>query len=206
MQSISQELHDDAGQQLTVINFQLENLKLDFPDLALTTNPLSESISNLSNSLRNISHLLSNSFVSKNDLYVTIKAELDRLNKQSKIDISYKIVANSKKQFSDTEKIMLFRIFQETINNSLKHAKAKKISVEIFENPIFKLQITDDGKGFDTYKSESKKSIGISNMKTRAKLIRFDLRKAIHLSIISLLISITFANEIKASDWELMFL
>jgi glucose-6-phosphate-specific signal transduction histidine kinase len=29
LQNISQELHDDAGQQLTVINFQLENLKLD---------------------------------------------------------------------------------------------------------------------------------------------------------------------------------
>src|SRR5690606_6684395 len=46
--NISHDLHDDAGQQLTYINFQLENLKLDSPDLQNIMAPVSESLTQLS--------------------------------------------------------------------------------------------------------------------------------------------------------------
>ena len=58
LNSISQDLHDDAGQQLTVINFQLENLKLDINDIDNKLEAVSTSVAQLANSLRKISHSL----------------------------------------------------------------------------------------------------------------------------------------------------
>ncbi len=173
--TISQELHDDAGQQLTYINIQLENFKVDFPDFKAIINPISDSAGQLSKSLRNISHLLNNSFISKNNLYQTIKTELDRLKKQSKIKIVYHIEPNAKKVFSDTEKIMIFRIFQETINNILKHAKCTQITISITEKPVFEIQIIDNGIGFIQNQNNDNQSVGLENMHKRAAMINYNL-------------------------------
>jgi signal transduction histidine kinase len=58
LHNISQDLHDDAGQQLTYINFQLENIKIDQPQIAEQIEPLSQSLGLLSQSIRSISHSL----------------------------------------------------------------------------------------------------------------------------------------------------
>lgn len=173
--AISQELHDDAGQQLTAINFQIENLKLDYPSFEPKFQPLSDSIGGLSKSLREISHLLNNSFISKANLYQTIQSELDRINKHSKFTIDFKVAAKPTKKFSETEKIMIFRIFQESINNIIKHAKANKIAVDIKESPVFEITINDNGKGFNPDKKNTNQSIGIENMHKRANLINYNL-------------------------------
>src|SRR5690606_25326624 len=52
LNNVSQDLHDDAGQQLTYINFQLENLKLDSPEMRQILDPISQSLSQLSASVR----------------------------------------------------------------------------------------------------------------------------------------------------------
>jgi len=173
--AISQELHDDAGQQLSAINFQIENLKIDYPNFDPKIQPLSDSIGNLSKSLREISHLLNNSFVCKNNLYQTIKSELDRINKHSKFTINLDLEAKPRKKFSETEKIMIFRIFQESLNNILKHAKATQIRVNITENPVFEITINDNGKGFNPDKKTINQSIGLENMYKRARMINYIL-------------------------------
>ena len=76
LKNISQDLHDDAGQQLTYINFQLENLKLDAPEFSSTLQPISESVSLLSSSIRGISHSLNNQLLRQHDLLKAIESEL----------------------------------------------------------------------------------------------------------------------------------
>jgi signal transduction histidine kinase len=173
--AISQELHDDAGQQLTAINFQIENIKIDFPNFEPQIQPLSDSIGSLSKSVRDISHLLNNSFISKNNLFQTIKTELDRIKKHSKISVEYIVEEKPKKTFSQTEKIMIFRIFQESLNNILKHAKATKIKVNITEKPVFEIIITDNGIGFNPDEKTLHQSIGLENMHKRARMIDYSL-------------------------------
>lgn len=173
--AISQELHDDAGQQLSAINFQIENLKIDYPHFEPKLQPLSDSIGSLSKSLREISHLLNKSFISKNNLYQTIQSELDRINKHSKFAIAFVVEVTPKKKFSETEKIMIFRIFQESLNNILKHAKATKIDVNVTESPVFKITIYDNGRGFVINKKIENQSIGLENMYKRALMIDYVL-------------------------------
>ena len=173
LNNISQDLHDDAGQQLTFINFQIENLKFDSPELQQQLEPISQSINNLSQSIRSISHSLNHQLLLQQDLLKAIQSEVERMQKNDKIKLNLELDNSSSKEFSTNEKIVIYRIFQEIINNAFKHSKAKNISIEIKTKPYFFMEITDDGKGFDVSKKE--KTLGLQNLKERAKLIEYDI-------------------------------
>ncbi|WP_298119103.1 ATP-binding protein [Flavobacterium sp.] len=175
LNNISQDLHDDAGQQLTYINFQLENLKLDSPELQSLLEPVSQSVSNLSSSIRSISHSLNNQLLLQQDLFKAIENEVERLQKNPKVTITFKQESDSKKVFSANEKIVIYRIFQEVINNAFKHAKAKKISIILKTTPQFSMTIIDNGKGFDKEKLNNKATLGLQNMINRATIIGYNL-------------------------------
>ncbi|WP_298140562.1 ATP-binding protein [Flavobacterium sp.] len=175
LNNISQDLHDDAGQQLTYINFQLENLKLDSPELQSLLEPVSQSVSNLSSSIRSISHSLNNQLLLQQDLFKAIENEVERLQKNPKVTITFEQESDSKKVFSSNEKIVIYRIFQEIINNAFKHAKAKKISVVLKTIPQFSMTIIDNGKGFDKEKLNNKATLGLQNMINRATIIGYKL-------------------------------
>ena len=176
LSNIAQDLHDDVGQQLTYINFQLENLKLDQGELRPLLAPISESVSNVSQSIRNLSHLLSNQLFVQQDMIKAITNEIKRLQKNSKIKILSSIDAPTKKAYSSNEKIVVYRIFQEVINNCLKHAKASEIKITLSTNPNFQMTISDNGKGFDfdTIK-KNRSTMGLQNMQSRATFINFIL-------------------------------
>ena len=175
LNNISQDLHDDAGQQLTYINFQLENLKLDSAELNTLLEPLSQSVGNLSNSIRSISHSLNNQLLLQQDLFKAIATEVERLQKNPNIKIVLDQEESAKKEFTANEKIVIYRIFQEIINNTLKHAKAKQISVFISTTPSFTMTIQDNGKGFDQKVVGNKQSLGLQNMSSRAAIIKYQL-------------------------------
>jgi len=170
--SISQDLHDDAGQQLTVINFQLENLKLDHLNCEKSLSPISVSVANLSQSLRQISHSLNNNWLNQNGLINAIKADIDRIKNQKSIKVTFESQDTIKRKFNVEEQIVIFRIFQETINNMLKHAKATSITVVIQTSPKFELKIADNGVGFNQ-NNTTKNSLGVENCRQRAKIIDY---------------------------------
>jgi signal transduction histidine kinase len=79
---------------------------------------------------------------------------------------------------SNTE-LILFRIFQELINNIIKNASAGTIKVDFkYEPGQFTLQIADDGKGFDLSRladaQNRDRGLGIKNMQNRAKMVQAD--------------------------------
>lgn len=174
LNNISQDLHDDAGQQLTYINFQLENLKLDSPELQRQLEPLSQSVGHLSQSIRSISHSLNNQLLLQQDLFKAIATEVERLQKNPKVAFRLEVKDTVKKVVAVNEKIVIYRIFQEVINNALKHAKATEIKISIASTPYFSMTINDNGKGFDV-STTSKQSLGLHSMKNRASIIEYDL-------------------------------
>jgi signal transduction histidine kinase len=173
LNNISQDLHDDAGQQLTFINFQLENLKIDQPEIADQVEPLSQSLGQLSQSIRSISHSLNHQLLLQQDLIKAITNEIERIQNSKRIIINSNIDSNVKKEFSSNEKIVVYRIFQEILNNIFKHAKANSINITITSKPSFGMIISDNGKGFSLDKTE--KTLGLQNMHERAKLINYKL-------------------------------
>ncbi|PZR17247.1 MAG: hypothetical protein DI539_16980 [Flavobacterium psychrophilum] len=177
LNNISQDLHDDAGQQLTYINFVVENLKYDNPELNEALNPLSQSIGTLSNSIRSISHSLNSQLLVQESLIKAIEAEVDRLKSNTKLQVSLVLTGSRKKVFSSDVKIVIYRIFQEIINNALKHSGASAIDITIKTEPHFELTIADNGKGFDLDdKIESKSGLGLKNIVKRAEIINFKMK------------------------------
>jgi signal transduction histidine kinase len=175
LQNISQELHDDAGQQLTVINFQLENLKLDSQELHSALMPISQSVTALSKSIRSISHSLNNQLLSQQNLVKAIETEANRLQENTTLQVHFFCEDSIAKTFSANEKIVLYRIFQEITNNILKHANATTVNIELKTNPKFEMKISDNGKGFDLQNISNKKlSLGLQNIVNRAKIINYN--------------------------------
>ena len=174
LENISQDLHDDAGQQLTVINFQLEQLKLDLQDNGSKLAGVSNSVLQLASSLRKISHSINPNWLENMGLINAIKAEAARINDYKHIKISTNCIDEVPLKIKKEAEIVLFRIFQETINNILKHAKPSKIKIKINTNAKLKIEITDDGIGFDIENKQFKNTIGLQNCKNRAQLIHFD--------------------------------
>jgi len=176
LNNISADLHDDAGQQLTYINFMVENLKLDAPELTEVLEPVSNSVRLLSNSIRSISHSLNNQLLMQQDLVKAIEAEAFRLQKNSRIQIQFSHSGDGTKVFDTNDKIVIYRIFQEVVNNIFKHAEASVIDIQIITGPRFELAILDNGKGFDYQAAKEKQSLGLKNIVNRAEIINFDVK------------------------------
>lgn len=172
--NISQDLHDDAGQQLTYINLQLESLKYESAALQAVLEPVSKSVATLSESIRGISRSLNNQLLLQEDLFVAMTTEVERIRKHAKQDIVLTITDSNAKVFTANEKIIIYRIFQELLNNALKHSKAQKISIMLSTFPKFEMVFQDNGTGFLLEKATTKLvSLGLTNMHKRAAIIAY---------------------------------
>jgi signal transduction histidine kinase len=171
---ISRELHDDLGQLLTSakiylgfigeeLNIQDEGLKKNFESVV---NTLDQSIA----SIRNIAFELRPIVLKDIGLFEAIQAHCKRIEKETAIPVE--VIVNI--EYLHIEKdaaLHLFRIFQESVNNVIKHANASKITVTIDkEDNQLILQVVDNGQGFDINMVKNN-SLGLKTMKERAHLI-----------------------------------
>ena len=126
-------------------------------------------ISDAIKEVRGLSKVLNSEVISNFGLQQSIKNEIDRLNKLKKIYAHFNVDGEAKK-INSKDAIILFRIFQEFITNSIKYANAKNFSVQLsyhINNVV--ISAKDDGKGFD--ENQVEKGSGLINMKDRARLI-----------------------------------
>jgi hypothetical protein len=174
LQNISWELHDNVGQLLSVARMQLNMLQpLVANGQKKILDETGEIISKSLQEIRTLSKLLNPETVKNMGLEEAIQLEIDRFNRlnfiSAKCTIKGKSVAIDQK-----DEIILFRILQEFLSNSLKHSKTSKLEVKLtylVENLI--INAKDFGIGFD--KKTIKKGSGLLNMKSRAKLINTEL-------------------------------
>lgn len=171
--NISAELHDDLGVRLSALKYFITALKkhLQPNDLA-GVDTYNKTIGIIDESVEDVRYLLINLSPKTLNDYGYLVAVEDLVNKLSKmhvINISLKQKGIENRMQADVE-AGLYRITQELINNTLKHAHASSIglSIEKINNNIF-LQYADDGKGFDP--SLNGKGYGMENIHTRVALL-----------------------------------
>jgi signal transduction histidine kinase len=172
-ENISQELHDNIGQQITALNFQLQNQKLKQPENKEWLDRLSDRVSTIALQLQTLSHSLNPNWLQQQGLVSAIGQELERLQNISSIAFQYQYSDSELITLNAEQQIIVFRIFQEIINNALKHAAANNIVVRIQKQKPFQLSITDDGVGFDIELNNGK-GMGLHNIQNRARVIGFD--------------------------------
>jgi len=175
--NVSQEIHDNIGQVLSFVKLNLgtavglSNEEKD-DKIAESKDLVAQAIGDL----RDLSKSLSFDHISSNGFIATVKAEIQRINKSKLIGIVLNIEGEYY-SLDEQRELVMFRIMQESVNNALKHAGAKCLTVSLQYSPeLFTLTITDDGSGFDQKEAMSKSGSGLKNIRNRASLIGAEYR------------------------------
>jgi signal transduction histidine kinase len=170
MNHISQELHDNIGQLLTLMRVQVEQGKKKHPDAAIILAPVNETIATAIKQVRSLSNTLNSDYIERNGLRETIAQEVIRLQQLDHIRVHFD-GDGTEPHLSKDQCLMAFRIFQEMLNNTLKHAQPQNIYILLTGSRQFKLQVRDDGNGFDVaHIMQQAGGNGLKNMQKRATL------------------------------------
>jgi signal transduction histidine kinase len=171
-QRISRDLHDGLAQHLIAVKMSLENLirRKEFDD-DKKINDLNRQIVNSIEELRKISYDLAPASLMDFSLEGSIENLCIQVQKNSDIQIDFSFYGD----FSGLDKrskIYLYRIVQEALNNTLKHADATKVDIQITETrDHFVLMIEDNGKGFDFDNKELGLGKGLFNIRERSIML-----------------------------------
>lgn len=171
---IARDLHDDIGNLFATLHLYLNQLKLSGSTFSETAAPLLEESSTLisqgMDQIRQISHDLLPPGLTLFGLVPTLKDLCHKINAE---DFSINFVATPiQTLLPEQVSLSIYRIVQELLNNTMKHAKATKVFIHL-ENELEKkltLKYEDDGIGLSNA-GEMSKGLGLSNMENRANMI-----------------------------------
>jgi ligand-binding sensor domain-containing protein/signal transduction histidine kinase len=167
---IAAELHDSLGQNLLIVNNELQQLKQQPKNVADNIDEVTSIVKDSINEVREISHNLHPHMLDRLGLTKAIEAMVNKMSHAADIQFDLKL-DNIDQLLPKESEIHFYRIIQEATNNILKHADTDFSSVTIkkIANHI-DIVIKDNGKGFHSG-SKMKEGIGLTDMKERTRLM-----------------------------------
>jgi two-component system, NarL family, sensor kinase len=175
LKTISQEIHDNVGQVLTLAKLNLATTVVTEATANEKINTSKQLIAKAIQDLRDLSRSLNTDYVEEMGLVRSIEYELELLKKTETIETVFSMDGKPIR-FEKQKELILFRIVQEAIHNIIKHAEANTISAFVqFREYALSIKINDDGKGFDLAllndAANQSFGLGLRNMNSRASLI-----------------------------------
>ncbi|RXK59807.1 sensor histidine kinase [Lacibacter luteus] len=175
LKNISQEIHDNVGQVLTLAKLNLATTVIDEVTSAEKIKTSQHLIGKAIQDLRDLSRSLNTDYVEEMGLLRAIEYELSLLKKTGAIETGFSI-NGTPVRLEKQKELILFRIVQEAIHNVIRHADASVLNTAIvFGNGQIEIAINDNGKGFNlaplNNPDNSGFGLGIRNMHARATLI-----------------------------------
>lgn len=180
-ESIAQDLHDELGQLLTGMRFELDLGKMCTNDPEAASVAFESTSCLLDEVLYTLRHMLTDlkpKIVQQSGLAEAIRWLVAGVEKRTPLRCS---LALEPKKFtlSESQSIAVFRIAQESLTNILKHAQAKEVLISMKETQQqFEMIVQDDGLGFEPGHSKTSLGLGVLGMKERALSIGADLHFA----------------------------
>jgi two-component system, NarL family, sensor kinase len=178
MTLISEEIHDNINQILGITRkylFSAEDLMEDPKGKKLLGNS-KELLSKAIKELRHISHSLNSELIQELGLIQFLEKDLEHISGSSQLHCNLE-VEGEPYDLAKEQNLLIYRIVQEAVQNVIKHAEAKRISIFLkYEADALDISVCDDGKGFDTEAALGAGSLGLRNLNNRAKLLKSELR------------------------------
>lgn len=166
---ISRELHDNLGAQATALNAGLRNLQHNAAIAPELLRDVTETGATIMQNLRESIWALNNRQISLQNLSDRYKVFAKNILKNyPEIKLIYRENMDEEFMLMPVAALNLLRIMQEALHNTLKHAAASEITVQIACRDRFSIQYRDNGKGFDTTRYADPNSNGLHNMQARA--------------------------------------
>jgi signal transduction histidine kinase len=169
---ISGELHDSVGQNMLFLKNKLQS------ENDIDKGQLLHSVDNALQEIRNISKNLYPNQLEKYGLIAAVDALAEEVHSSTGIFVSSDLEGIDE-LLNKNVKINFYRIIQEFVNNTLKHAEATSIRITAQQiDDKIELIVQDNGRGFDKSELERKanRTFGLLNMEERIKMLKGNLR------------------------------
>jgi signal transduction histidine kinase len=173
MQTLAGHLHDNIGQLLSLTVVTLSTIKPAEPERVRDkADSAAQLVKRAISELRQLSRLIYGEELIRMGLAKAIAFELDYLKTAGLHEITF-VSQYEKKEGHHDKEIILFRIFQELLNNAVRHAEANAIDIVISQDSkTVAITISDNGKGFiEEQVTKEKRGMGLFNIRKRLALI-----------------------------------
>ncbi len=166
----AEELHDGLGPLMYSIKLYIETLRIkskNIPEIYELTAQLDEMIISAIDTTKEIAFNLNPSILNDYGITNAIHNFIEKINISDSLKINFSSNFNEKR-INKTCEINLYRIITELINNSIRHAEAKTLNINLnINNTFILLNYFDDGKGMDHNKLNN--GFGLKNIEARVK-------------------------------------
>jgi signal transduction histidine kinase len=166
---IGQDLHDGVGQMLALINMYVGVIRSKGTLTKKELKELEDAIQKTIEQVRNLSRLLAPPELKDIGLRESIRELINSCSIMKKPSFKLEIYpVEDDYNLNMDKKRMVYRVLQELLNNTFKHAEAENVEIKLlFDKKNFYLYYQDDGQGFD--QNKIKKGIGLDSIESRIK-------------------------------------
>ncbi|CAB4755666.1 unannotated protein [freshwater metagenome] len=172
---LARDLHDRLGQWLTYISFELERIMGNQPEQLEELTQLYSDVQAALDELRETLRQLRSGVSETEPLALLGRDLVSRFAERSDVTATFTVPRPDERLPVPVENELL-RILQEALNNVAKHARATHVSVIWdVDGGNFKLEVADDGQGFEIARGVRDSSYGLVGMRERADVIGADL-------------------------------
>lgn len=172
---IARDIHDELGQQLTALKMDIHwiNKKLKIADPVIGKK-LSEALALIDETVKSVRRISSNlrpSILDDLGLIAALEWHSNEMQKRSALKINFTTDMHDK-SIPDNIATGIFRIYQEIITNTIRHAQAHHVNAVLHTTDgQIALEVEDDGKGMDITKINKNKTLGLIGIKERTYVL-----------------------------------
>jgi len=172
---ISRELHDELGQLLTILKFDLSWLKLEGSQQDVNSIAKIDAMMELVNealaSVKRISKEIRPPQLEALGLVGAIQWDLDQMEKKTGLK-SIVTVEPAEVEIKSQIGAVLYRVFREALTNILRHANAEHVFIKLSQRPdSVTLTIRDDGRGITKKELKGTTSLGLVGIRERLRMV-----------------------------------
>lgn len=170
---ISKDLHDSLGGLLSTIKLQFDSVKSKMRDVGSLREYKSANrmLDTAVAEVRSISQNLQPGSLMKLGLIPALKDLFNRFDEDIYPEIDFQYYSIPEK-IPNMVSLSIYRVIQELLHNTIKHAKANEILIQInTEDDELVIQFEDDGQGYDT-NNLKRKGMGLENIKSRINYLK----------------------------------
>jgi signal transduction histidine kinase len=177
---ISQELHDDLGQRVALLQIQIAQLeqRCESGDIVNGLRTLRESVDEMDRDLHRICYRLYPVILDQLGLTVALEALCREFSKCTGIRTTF-MNENLPRHLPRNVSLCLYRLVQEALHNISKHSGARRATVILRgSTSALEVLVEDSGSGFDPDALRAKRGLGLASMEQRVLRIggRYDIR------------------------------
>jgi two-component system, NarL family, sensor kinase len=173
---LAKDLHDGLGGMLSGIKYSLNTMKGNLimtPDNAQAFERSMDMLDSSIKEMRRVAHNMMPEALVKFGLDTALKDFCNDINQSGALKVNYQSIGLENTKIEQTTAITIYRIVQELLHNTTKHAAAKTAIVQVSKtNGVLSVEVEDDGKGFDTLILKQSKGIGWHNIQNRIEFLK----------------------------------